>query len=606
MPRLGRILATCGTLVLLAGACLLDVNGTATIGAGGVGGETAVGGGGGQAPTCIVEECPPASGPCVTPACRDQSCGEESLPSGRPCGDNGETCDGFGACKLPLGAGCQEDDACITNQCVDEVCCNAPCTGGCESCTLEGQEGTCTPLPPGTDTNMACGEGSCDGLGACATGLFQNAGTYGSDGSQRGWDLALDTAGDVVLSGSFEGTFDFAGQVLTATTGIDPFVIKLSPDHQSVRWATTFPTSDDSQSNYAREVEVDAMGDVIVCGNFRNDIVLVANDGKLEGAGGNSDIFVAKLEGATGVPLWGKVFGTSGLDACQGMTLDQAGDVYFAGFNEAEITFGTAPLPYGGGEDAYLVKLDGSNGNHLWSRAFGGTNDQRIRDVQWFDNTLFIGGLARDNIALMNANAGLSNKLNVFLARLDGNGNPIWDRVYDNGQDNGLNELALGPTGHPTASGYFRNTLDFGVGGAVTANGEDAYVLQLDANDGSPRWVKTFGGSGDQTSYALDLGADGQVVVGFDFTDGIVIDPIATMNASATDNALVKLAADGTPLWARHHGGGGNELSESVLVVDGSDARIVFTGWFTDQLTVNQATQLSQDQDDLFLTVHSP
>lgn len=602
MARSGRILAATGSLALLWGACLLDVDGTAPLGSGGAGGVAPTGGSGGVPPTCNAEDCPPPSGPCVTPACRaDGSCGEDPYNAGRKCGDAGETCDGFGACKLPLGAGCQGDDACLSSFCVSNVCCNEACLGECVRCDAGGSEGTCTPREPASTTCDT--DGTCDGLGSCAKGTLVHAATYGASGDQHGWDLAVDPVNDLLLAGGFGDTFTFAGETLSASDGHDPFVIKLSPDAQTARWHRSFPTGgSDPQENYAREIEVDAMGNVIVCGIFDGSIELVPNQ-STNGFGGR-DIFVVKLDGTTGATLWHRVFGSGSDDVCYGMDIDAAGDVYFGGYNDAEITIGTNALPYGGNQDAYVAKLSGVDGSHVWSRSFGGGNDQRVRDVRWFDGSVFITGWASDNINLATNYTGLSGNRSIYVARLDGTGTPQWDQLWDNNQNNGVNELALGPTGHATISGYFRGTLDFGFGD-VSASGSDAYVLQLDVATGNPRWLRTFGGNGDQYSYALDVGDDGQVSLGVDFTNQVVFEE--TIGATSSfDNVLIRLAGDGTTLWTRHLSGNGNEFAEGLLAIGGNDARIVYTGWFSSELIVNGTTMPDQGQEDLFITIHSP
>lgn len=602
MARTGRILAATGSLALLWGACLLDVDGTAPIGSGGAGGVDPTGGSGGVPPTCNVEECPPPSGPCLEAACRaDGTCGEDPQMAGLDCGDAGETCDGFGACKLPLGAGCQGDNVCLSNFCVSNVCCNEPCVGECLRCDATGSEGTCTPHEPASVTCET--DGTCDGLGTCAKGKLVDAATYGANGNQHGWDLAVDPVNDLLLAGGFDNTFTLAGETLSTTSGQDPFVIKLTPDAQTARWHRSFPTGGSGdQSNYAREVEVDSMGNVIVCGIFENSIELVPN--QTTNGFGSRDIFVVKLDGATGATLWHRVFGSGNEDVCYGMDVDAAGDVYIGGYNDAEISFGNTPLAYGGNQDAYVAKLSGTDGSHVWSRSFGGSNNQRVRDLQWFDGSVFITGWATNNINLATDHTGLSGGRSLYVARLDGTGTPQWDQLWDNDQVNGVNELSLGPTGHATISGYFRGTLNFGFGD-VSASGTDAFLVQLDVASGNPRWARTFGGNGDQASYALDVGADGQVSVGVDFANELVTEQ--TIGATnSTDNALIRLAGDGTTLWVRHLSGNGNEYSEGLLSIGGNDARIVFTGWFNNELVVDGMTMSAQNQEDLFITIHSP
>jgi len=57
---------------------------------------------------------------------------------------------------------------CISDLCVDGVCCGDRCTGLCESCDLPGVEGRCSPYAAGTDPEGECaGMLMCDGDGKC-------------------------------------------------------------------------------------------------------------------------------------------------------------------------------------------------------------------------------------------------------------------------------------------------------------------------------------------------------------------------------------------------------------------------------------------------------
>jgi hypothetical protein len=76
---------------------------------------------------------------------------------------------------------CTEGQRCSTGYCEDGICCDRPC-GTCQACVRvkTGQpDGTCAPIPKGTDpdnecTNPTCTAGvqkgdECDGVGACNT-----------------------------------------------------------------------------------------------------------------------------------------------------------------------------------------------------------------------------------------------------------------------------------------------------------------------------------------------------------------------------------------------------------------------------------------------------
>lgn len=72
-------------------------------------------------------------------------------------------CDGT-TCEPDLGQGgyCDEPSDCSSGlSCVDNVCCNSPCNGGCQACDLPGSVGTCTNVPSGDDPDNECGAVSC-------------------------------------------------------------------------------------------------------------------------------------------------------------------------------------------------------------------------------------------------------------------------------------------------------------------------------------------------------------------------------------------------------------------------------------------------------------
>src|SRR5205807_8334393 len=46
-----------------------------------------------------------------------------------------QVCDGAGGCTLPDGAACSGNSQCLSNFCVDGVCCDSACVGNCEAFT---------------------------------------------------------------------------------------------------------------------------------------------------------------------------------------------------------------------------------------------------------------------------------------------------------------------------------------------------------------------------------------------------------------------------------------------------------------------------------------
>ena len=106
--------------------------------------------GGGWIGNCVDGECPPD---CEGKACKaEDGCGGACLGG---CLANGELC----------GGGAE----CLSDLCVDGVCCDSLCDGVCESCGQPDFLGTCLPFEAGSDPAGECDIcHACDGASACA------------------------------------------------------------------------------------------------------------------------------------------------------------------------------------------------------------------------------------------------------------------------------------------------------------------------------------------------------------------------------------------------------------------------------------------------------
>ncbi|MCA1665387.1 MAG: hypothetical protein LC659_14175, partial [Myxococcales bacterium] len=54
------------------------------------------------------------------------------------------------------GVTCMAGSDCMSGNCADGVCCDAPCNGVCEQCNVPGAVGVCTAAMMGTDPHMDC------------------------------------------------------------------------------------------------------------------------------------------------------------------------------------------------------------------------------------------------------------------------------------------------------------------------------------------------------------------------------------------------------------------------------------------------------------------
>jgi hypothetical protein len=137
--------------------------------------------------------CDDASGTCA-PCVADADCEPYACQNGScltSCVDEAD-CDSVNWCEgdvcVPdktLGEPCGGFVECSSGSCVDGVCCDAPCLGGCESCTMTG---ACVSHAQGDSGDPSCTPLVCNGVGGdcpatcsadsdCVAGNYCNAGS---------------------------------------------------------------------------------------------------------------------------------------------------------------------------------------------------------------------------------------------------------------------------------------------------------------------------------------------------------------------------------------------------------------------------------------------
>jgi MYXO-CTERM domain-containing protein len=126
-----------------------------------------------------------ADGDPGSPACTPYLCNGSSADCPTTCATN-DDCAANHRCEGTTcvpdranGEACTAATQCASGNCVDSVCCNAPCDGACESCDQASSVGACTTDPDGT----TCDGGVCDGGMCVPGGQGGEGGTAGAPGT---------------------------------------------------------------------------------------------------------------------------------------------------------------------------------------------------------------------------------------------------------------------------------------------------------------------------------------------------------------------------------------------------------------------------------------
>jgi hypothetical protein len=172
--------------------------------------------------------------------------------------------------------------------------------------------------------------GACDDLAVAKldgkTGAHRWTKRFGSlDSCDSGHpaSVAVDAAGDVVVTGFVYGRLVFAEQAIAASQ-TTLYVIKLAGTDGSMLWARTFAT--DSQWTNPASIAFDPAGDVVIAGDLQKPIDF--GGGPL--AGDNQDVYVARLSGRDGSHLMSRRLVAPDEDFASAFVLD-GNDIVIAG-----------------------------------------------------------------------------------------------------------------------------------------------------------------------------------------------------------------------------------------------------------------------------------
>jgi hypothetical protein len=191
---------------------------------------------------------------------------------------------------------------------------------------------------------------------------------FGGSSSDVPLSVAADAAGNIALTGYFQGTSNFGGQNLTSAGANDAFVARYDSNGRE-DWSARFGGSSDDRG---MAVAIDGQGAVIATGSFIGSVDF--GGGAIANTGG-ADIYLAKYS-ATGVYAWARAFGTSASvgESVTAVAVDGSNNVLLTGAIVNTVNFGGGDLQTNGTYDVFIAKFR-SDGQHTWSKRAGALYD---------------------------------------------------------------------------------------------------------------------------------------------------------------------------------------------------------------------------------------
>jgi hypothetical protein len=370
-----------------------------------------------------------------------------------------------------------------------------------------------------------------------AYGNYLWAKRFGSATGDTGKSIAIDSSGNISVTGDFTGSVDFdpgiREAVRTSLGSYDFFVLKLDSSGNYL-WVNSVGGLQDESGIF---LAVDNDGSSLVTGIFGGTVDFDPGAGTLSlTSDGSLDIFVSKFDSA-GNHLWSKRRGGNGLDIGDGIAVDGSGNVYTSGIFAGTVDFdpsdGVANLTSAGSNDMFISKFDAS-GNYLWAKRFGGSGSDGNTPIAIDGNgNIYASGEFSGTVDFYPGD-GVFNLTAVgskdnFISKLDDSGNLIWAKRIGslNASTTGA-RTSIDKNGNIYFTGDFSGTVDLdpgdGTANLTSALSNDIFISKLDSG-GNFRWAKRIGGSGADRGQAIAVDINGNVYSAGYFSGTVDFDP---------------------------------------------------------------------------------
>jgi hypothetical protein len=392
----------------------------------------------------------------------------------------------------------------------------------------------------GGDSLQSFGEGDIFLASLAPDGSLNWARQFGGRGDDNAFDLAVDGAGNVVISGWFTGLVDFGGVQLQAQGATDMVLAKFGPNG-GLLWARSFGGADGDGGN---EVAVTAGGEIAASLITEG---AVAVDGQAFGPGGGPrDAYVLRVS-PEGEVRWVAPFAGPGTERIRAIGINDAGEV-FAGF-QFQGSLGGAGLTAVGSWDGGLVKL-APDGRVAWALQVGGDGPENVRGLAAApDGAVYAAGAISGATSLFGQEVpAIGRRGDDYLVRISGEGRPEW--VISLGGDG---RSVNGPEVRADARGVVASSSLEGeatlrrnrevLGEVATPGGAPTSYLAAFTPEGEPRflWMPRAEGRGaGALGDVLALSPDGRFLAqALRFRGGLDVEGRRFTTPSERDSAVV-------------------------------------------------------------------
>ncbi|WP_437817899.1 SBBP repeat-containing protein [Sorangium sp. So ce1078] len=450
--------------------------------------------------------------------------------------------------------------------------------------------------------------GSCDGqkapeAEACTSPADENCDShdcviwskiFGDASNQSVNAIALDSEGNIFVTGTFSGTLAFSVSDPLTADARALYLAKFTAEGAPV-WSRKFGGAYASTTS----LTVDSEDNVILVGDFQSQLHIEDTTLNVDDQA-RSSAYVAKWN-PSGTLSWAisEAVSQEVLEIAGAATVT-LGNVFVYGRDSCRSVCGIA------GEGLWLCKYN-ANGHRTWCKHFVGSDSQEKRlagdiAIDRMNDIYITGSLASNEEARPVEFGGpviaLRSDLDGFIVKLDNDGNfKAQQTIHGPGEqisvgiatDKDNNVIVLANHDSMTTVGIYR---------ASSAGMRDILVAKLNS-ELSCVWNRSIGGSGDEAAIALAVADDGTISVTGRAQGEVDYGGGPLDGAGGIDLPLIKLAPDGAHVWSKRFGDDRNQISKAVTMLPSGEP--ILGGDIEGSVDLGAGTLYSSGGSDILL-----
>ncbi len=380
--------------------------------------------------------------------------------------------------------------------------------------------------------------------------------TYGGTNEEEAVAVVKTLDGGLLVLGTTKSN---DGDVTGKTTNDKDFwLLKLDKDGNKL-WDKTLGGSDD---DIATSIIPSSQGGYILSGYSRS------NDGDVGTTAGFFDYWVVKID-ENGNKQWGSTFGYPGTDQAIKVIETREGGYFVTGFFDVTASGGQGNdgrNPLHGVGEFWGIKLD-ANGQYIWRRYFGGSNNDRSYDViQTSDSGFLLVGSSESDDYDITDDKG---SYDFWAVKVSKDGDKLWTKSYGGSEIENGRGIVQTTDGNYLFVGDSRSE-DQDVTGLH--GNADAWVIKFNGDNGNLIWQKTYGGSEfDSASGIQKLSTGDYVICGNSRSNNGDL----TNNKGQNDAWVYIIDDNGNLKFQKNIGGSQLDFATQVIEMDNEQLIIV-------------------------------